>query len=99
MSTLERVVERLKELPPEKQQQVLDFVEFVRDRALAAGAEETAGVPAGPPTALGRRLRAIRERIEASGEPLLDADEVLRELAERRGGVAALEARGDADVR
>jgi hypothetical protein len=41
----------------------------------------------------------IRERIEASGEPMLDADQVLREVAERRGGVSALEGRGDENVR
>ena len=40
MTTWELVVEKLKELPPEKQQEVLDFVEFVRGRR---GAAATAG--------------------------------------------------------
>ncbi|MBI5498827.1 MAG: DUF2281 domain-containing protein [Deltaproteobacteria bacterium] len=33
MTTWEMIAERAKELPPEKQQEVLDFVEFVRARA------------------------------------------------------------------
>ena len=41
-----------------------------------------------PKTSLGRRLWAIRERIVASGEPLLDWDDIDREIAERRGGAA-----------
>ncbi len=40
-----------------------------------------------PRTELGRKLIAIRRRIEESGEPLLDWDGLERELAERRGGV------------
>jgi len=37
-------------------------------------------------TALGKRLDEIRERIKASGEPLLSSwEEVDRELGERRG--------------
>ena len=38
-----------------------------------------------PHTDLGRRLWAIRERIVASGEPLLSWEALERELAERRG--------------
>lgn len=38
-------------------------------------------------TELGRRLDEIRERIEASGEPLLSSwEEVDQELGERRSG-------------
>ncbi|WP_437481646.1 hypothetical protein WME75_38635 [Sorangium sp. So ce1014] len=48
---------------------------------------------------LGSRLRAIRARIERSGEPLLDEAGVRQELAERRGGIAALELGGDAHLR
>jgi len=40
--------------------------------------------PHEPRTALGRRLAAIRAKIVASGEPLLDFDEVEREVSERR---------------
>jgi hypothetical protein len=40
-----------------------------------------------PRTPLGRRLWEIRKRIVESGEPLLDWDDLEREIAERRGGV------------
>lgn len=53
-----------------------------RDKtARLAGAAE-------PRTPLGRRLRAIRERIIASGEPLLDWRQLHEELDERRGAQA-----------
>jgi hypothetical protein len=40
-----------------------------------------------PRTSLGERLAQIRQRIVASGEPLLSWGEIERELAERRGEV------------
>jgi hypothetical protein len=40
-----------------------------------------------PCTALGRRLAALREKIVADGEPLLDWEGIDREVAERRGRV------------
>src|SRR5215471_5033399 len=41
--------------------------------------------PRTPRTALGERLLRIRERIVASGEPLLSWADIDREVAERRG--------------
>jgi len=41
-----------------------------------------------PKTALGRRLWELRKKIVASGEPLLDWEDLEREIAERRGGVS-----------
>jgi hypothetical protein len=38
-----------------------------------------------PRTELGRKLMLLRKRIVESGEPLLDWDDLERELAERRG--------------
>jgi hypothetical protein len=38
-----------------------------------------------PVSSLGRELRRIREKIEASGEKLLTRRELEREVAERRG--------------
>ena len=38
-----------------------------------------------PKTSLGERLLAIREKIVASGETLLDRDEIEKEIAARRG--------------
>jgi hypothetical protein len=48
-----------------------------------------------PISELGRRLRVIRARMVSSGEPLLDEEGVLREVAERRGGLSALEWRDE----
>jgi hypothetical protein len=41
-----------------------------------------------PRTPLGRLLWELRKRMVASGEPLLDWDDLEREIAERRGGVS-----------
>jgi len=38
-----------------------------------------------PRTALGRRLMSIRAKIVASGEPLLNWQDIEQEIAERRG--------------
>lgn len=38
-----------------------------------------------PRTSLGEKLLAIREKIAATGAPLLDQDEINKEIAERRG--------------
>lgn len=37
-------------------------------------------------TPLGSRLRALREQILETGEPLLDWDDIYAEVAARRGG-------------
>jgi hypothetical protein len=39
-----------------------------------------------PRTPLGQRLWQIRQEVIESGEPLLDWDDVEKEIAERRGG-------------
>ena len=41
-----------------------------------------------PKTALGHRLWELRKQIVAAGEPLLDREDLEREIAERRGGVS-----------
>jgi len=55
----------------------------------AARTHDSAGVPCDRTlksrTELGRRLREIRRRIVAAGEPLLGWDEFDREMQERRG--------------
>ena len=67
-------------LPQDKQQEVLKFVEFMQLKTTAKK----------PP--LGERLREIRSKIVASGKPLLNADEIEKELADRRGGIQGIEA-------
>jgi hypothetical protein len=49
-----------------------------------------------PKTPLGRRLWEIRQRIVASGVPLLDEKGIEREIRERRGGYLPEDA-GDED--
>jgi hypothetical protein len=48
-----------------------------------------------PKTEFGRKLKALRAEIIASGLPLLSDEEAERELAERRGGVLVGEDRAD----
>ena len=64
-----------------------------------AAAEATVTAHAPPAEPLGRRLSAIRARIEATGEPLLDEEALRRELADRRGGAEAGEHDADAHLR
>ena len=73
MTTEELLLEKWRILPPGRQQEVLAFTEHLTKS---------------PPTAdspLGEKLRAIRSRIVESGIPLLNDDELEREIAERRG--------------
>jgi Protein of unknown function (DUF2281) len=76
-----------RELPPEQQQEVVDFVEFLHNRAIAHSETE----PLTPASSqLGQKLRQIRSKIVMAGEPLLQSwEDVEREVADRRGGVEA----------
>ena len=58
------------------------------DAAPVSGRHPATGAPEYQPrTGLGRELWALRQKIVASGEPLLNAEEIEREVARRRGGV------------
>jgi hypothetical protein len=50
-----------------------------------ASAEKNGHKPKPTVSKLGRDLRRIREKIEASGEKMLTRRELRREIAERRG--------------
>lgn len=80
MSAEQELLTKWRSLPRDKQEEVLDFVEFLR---LKTSANKTL---------LGERLREIRSRIVASGEPLLTQDEIEKEIASRRGGLQETEA-------
>ncbi|MCY7278806.1 MAG: hypothetical protein LH702_34995 [Phormidesmis sp. CAN_BIN44] len=80
MSIEELVVEKLQKLDSEQQQQVLAFIDSLPNQQEPAKAE--------PTSPLGKKLREIRAQIVASGIPLLNDEELDREIAERRGGVA-----------
>lgn len=79
MSAEQELLTKWRSLPQDKQEEVLDFVEFLR---LKNSANKTP---------LGERLRQIRSRIVASGKPLLEEDEIEKELASRRGGLQGRE--------
>ncbi|MBN3879784.1 MULTISPECIES: hypothetical protein [unclassified Nostoc] len=79
MSSEQELLTKWRSLPQEKQEEILDFVEFL-------GLKNSANkVP------LGERLQQIRTRIVASGKHLLDEDEIEKELASRRGGLQGRE--------
>lgn len=75
MSTEQELLTKWRSLPQDKQEEVLDFVEFI-------GLKNSANK-----TPLGERLQQIRTRIVAYGKHLLDEDEIEKELASCRGGL------------
>ncbi|HYW17838.1 MAG TPA: hypothetical protein VE956_00755 [Nodularia sp. (in: cyanobacteria)] len=79
MSAEQELLSKWRSLPQDKQEEVLDFVEFLR---LKTSVNKTP---------LGERLRQIRSIIVASGKHLLDEDEIEKELASRRGGLQGRE--------
>jgi hypothetical protein len=83
MTTEQLLLEKWRSLSPDKQQEVFDFVEFLQSR------QESISESSSEPKSkvdLGGQLQRIRERILASGVPLLTDIEIDQEIAERRGG-------------
>ena len=74
MSPEQELLAKWRGLTKDKQEEVLDFVEFL---SLKNSANKKN---------LGERLRSIRARIVVNGKPLLDEDEIQKELASRRRG-------------
>ena len=77
MAKEEQILERWRTLTPEKQQQVLEFVDSLQSKP------ESEYVPQ---TSLAKKLWEIRTRAIASGMQLLNEAEIEQDLAERRGG-------------
>ena len=75
MNTEQQLIEKWRSLPSDKQQQVLQFVESLNEQKQPKQIE------------LGQRLRQIRTKIVASGEPLLSREEIEQEVINRRGGL------------
>lgn len=82
MTIEEAILEKVRVLPPEKQQEVLDFAEFLQLKMV-----NSKPLNLTLQTSLGERLRQIRAKIVASGEPLLNREELEEEMASRRGGI------------
>ncbi|MBD2214705.1 DUF2281 domain-containing protein [Nostoc linckia FACHB-104] len=80
MSAEQELLNKWRSLPQDKQEEVLDFVEFLRLKTSANKAP------------LGEGLRQIRSKIVADGEPLLSRDEIEKEIASRRGGLQETDA-------
>jgi hypothetical protein len=79
-----------RKLPAEKQQQVIDFVLFLESQRKepfpSIGSSKKPKTIDMAETKLGDRLLKIRQKIVESGVPLLGAEEIEKEIAERRGG-------------
>jgi hypothetical protein len=85
MNVEQQLVEKWRELPLERQQEVLDFVEFLHKKAADNAS------PSSNQSLLGQKLRQIRAQIVDSGVSLLSREEIEREVIDRRGGSEARE--------
>lgn len=81
MGKEELLIEKLRELTPQKQQKVLDFVELLKSESETTSTESDFV----PQTSLGKKLWQTRQRAISSGLQLLNEDEIEQELATRRG--------------
>lgn len=68
MNTEQQLIEQWRNLPSDKQQKVLQFVESLNKQKQPKQTE------------LGKNLRQIRAKIVASGEPLLNREEIEQEV-------------------
>lgn len=75
MSKEEQLLECWHELSPKAQDQVLQLAQSLKPQPEFV-----------PQTELGKKLWEIRQRIVASGVPLLSDEELEQEIALRRGG-------------
>ncbi|XWK89403.1 MAG: hypothetical protein U7127_04885 [Phormidium sp.] len=84
MAKEEELLEHWRELAPEKQQKVLEFVKLLKSESETTPSE-TDFVPQTP---LAKKLWEIRQRAISAGLQLLNEDEIELELAARRGGLS-----------
>lgn len=82
MSVEQELLEKWRELPLDKQQQVLEFVEFLHIKTVNSQFLNSTNK-----SQLGKRLRQIRAEIVNSGEPLLTQEALEQEITTRRGGL------------
>lgn len=84
MSARELLMKKFETLLPEDQQKVVEFVEFLEYSRKSN--QKPGNIKQKVVSPLGERLQKIRDKIVASGQPLLTSEEADREKAERRGG-------------
>jgi hypothetical protein len=82
MGKEEELLEQWRELTPEKQQKVLQFVETLKSKSETTAPQSNFI----PQTPLSKKLWEIRQRAIAAGLQLLNEDEIEEQLAARRGG-------------
>jgi hypothetical protein len=81
------LIEKWRSLPPEKKQEIIDFVKFLEFRSGANLARLINDHDASKPASnLGGKFQEIRNKIVSSGMPLLDWEGVECEKVECRGG-------------
>jgi hypothetical protein len=85
MTTEQQLLETWRQLPQTKQQEVLDFAQFLAERRRPMPSNSPSQ-PVTQPSALGDRLQIIRDQIVESGMPLLTHEDIEREMCDRRGG-------------
>lgn len=94
----QKLLEKWRSLPQEKQQEVIDFVDFLTTKIILLNnpslsdqsplnsiTKQQTETPKAS-SDLGIKLQQIREKIIDSGVPLLSAENVELEKANRRGG-------------
>ena len=93
MSIVETVLKRIQILPPDKQQTVLDFIEFLvhelqldqtSQPVMQERLEAKAADPFAPQSTLGKKLYSIRQRAISEGIQLLTDEEIDAEIANHR---------------
>jgi hypothetical protein len=85
MNNEQILLETWHSLTPDKQQEVIDFLQFLKQKYPAKN--ELLNREKKERLKKVKKLQSIRDKIVASGEPLLTADEIEKEVLERRGGV------------
>ncbi|MCY7391144.1 MAG: hypothetical protein LH647_06475 [Leptolyngbyaceae cyanobacterium CAN_BIN12] len=80
MSKEEELLECWQDLTADQQEEALNFLKALKQKTVIELINP-----------LGQRLRSIRQRILASGTPLLTWDELETEVSARRGGEATRE--------
>ncbi|MGK7879075.1 MAG: hypothetical protein AB4060_03105 [Crocosphaera sp.] len=87
MNSEQLLLSKWRNLTPDKQQEVIDFVDFLEFRLTEkASKQEVIHQDKASQSVLGEKLRKIRSSIEHEGIPLWSAEQVELEKAERRGG-------------
>jgi hypothetical protein len=85
MNNEQILLETWQSLTADKQQEVIDFLQFLKHKY----SPENKSLNREKQERLEKvqKLQNIRDKILASGQPLLTADEIEKEVLERRGGV------------